>query len=169
MVALLFVDWLLQTNTPPRILQYTTIYLYEMKYQNNICNYSSDLCICCVAIHVPAKGTTELDSAIGHASTALQSTFPRRERQVDLIHAIQVLQVSIHVPAKGTTAIIHKFLYVPYYYLYNYTNIILIEQVHLPYTSYSPLIFSQYCGANPPDTLCSLLFRTRPALHCCFI
>ena len=105
MVALLFVDWLLQTNTPPRILQYTTIYLYEMKYQNNICNYSSDLCICCVAIHVPAKGTTELDSAIGHASTALQSTFPRRERQVDLIHAIQVLQVSIHVPAKGTTRI----------------------------------------------------------------
>ena len=103
MGTLLFVDWLLQTNAPPRILQYTTIYLYGMKYQNNICNYSNDLCICCVAIHAPAKGATELDSAIGHASTALQSTFPRRERQVDLIHAIQVLQVSIHVPAKGTT------------------------------------------------------------------
>ena len=99
-----------------------------------------------VSIHVPAKGTTLYNLSFDTA-----------------------FSVSIHVPAKGTTAIIHKFLYVPYYYLYNYTNIILIEQVHLPYTSYSPLIFSQYCGANLPDTLCSLLFRTRPALHCCFI
>ena len=121
-----------------------------------------------VSIHVPAKGTTGLPSCVITAC-AVSIHVPAKGTTKFRAVLDKYSVVSIHVPAKGTTAIIHKFLYVPYYYLYNYTNIILIEQVHLPYTSYSPLIFSQYCGANLPDTLCSLLFRTRPALHCCFI
>ena len=96
-----------------------------------------------VSIHVPARGTT---------------------RQVIIV--VSYCDVSIHVPARGTTAIIYKFslyflLLSMQLYQYNPGNASPADHTHLT--------LSQYYGANLPDTLCPLLFRTDPVLHCCFI
>ena len=74
--------------------------------------------------------------------------------------------VSIHVPARGTTAIIYKF---PLYFLLLSMQLYQYNPGNASPADHTHLTLSQYYGANLPDTLCPLLFRTDPVLHCCFI
>lgn len=74
--------------------------------------------------------------------------------------------VSIHVPARGTTAIIYKF---PLYFLLLSMQLYQYNPGNASPADHTHLTLSQYYGANLPDTLCPLLFRTDPVLYCCFI
>ena len=118
-----------------------------------------------VSIHVPARGTTNVYRF--HIFLLIVSIHvPARGTTNTEVSDKDQINVSIHVPTRGTTAIIYKFslyflLLSMQLYQYNPSNASPADHTHL--------ILSQYYGANLPDTLCSLLFRTDPILHCCFI
>ncbi len=121
--------------------------------------------LCRVSIHVPARGTT----------VSLPKYFinklgfnPRSRKGNDTAngHRRVLLVVSIHVPARGTTAIIYKF---PLYFLLLSMQLYQYNPGNASPADHTHLTLSQYYGANLPDTLCPLLFRTNPVLHCCFI
>ena len=55
-----------------------------------------------ISIHVPAWGTTEAFEDAG-ITAIFQSTFPRGERQLEVLTVFSTERISIHVPAWGTT------------------------------------------------------------------
>ena len=118
-----------------------------------------------VSIHVPARGTT-LCGAIGYDESGVSIHVPARGTTYADIKIRGGCAVSIHVPARGTTAIIYKF---PLYFLLLSMQLYQYNPGNASPADHTHLTLSQYYGANLPDTLCPLLFRTDPVLHCCFI
>ena len=140
-----------------------------------------------VSIHVPARGTT-LSRGSMKIITVFQSTFPQGERHCTIffdsinivvsihvpargttlasVDGVTITPVSIHVPARGTTAIIYKF---PLYFLLLSMQLYQYNPGNASPADHTHITLSQYYGANLPDTLCPLLFRTDPVLYCCFI
>ena len=90
----------------------------------------------------------------------------RKGNDIEKAISISILTVSIHVPARGTTAIIYKF---PLYFLLLSMQLYQYNPGNASPADHTHLTLSQYYGANLPDTLCPLLFRTNPVLYCCFI
>ena len=118
-----------------------------------------------VSIHVPTRGTTKWAETV--QEIALVSIHVPTRGTTEMIEKSEKkLQVSIHVPTRGTTAIIYKF---PLYFLLLSMQLYQYNPGNASPADHTHLTLSQYYGANLPDTLCPLLFRTNPVLYCCFI
>src|SRR5699024_6502940 len=119
-----------------------------------------------VSIHVPTRGTTSAYHK-KNGDYVVSIHVPTRGTTSQMSSSSMLItRVSIHVPTRGTTAIIYKF---PLYFLLLSMQLYQYNPGNASPADHTHITLSQYYGANLPDTLCPLLFRTDPVLYCCFI